>query len=54
MPVDFILFALMLLGIALFQRHTLQVAVGGLVVVTIYKLTAGRCSSNRRTCWNHC
>src|SRR6202165_1451432 len=37
-PVDFILFALVLLGIALFHRHTLQVAVTGLVVITIYKL----------------
>jgi Na+/H+ antiporter NhaD/arsenite permease-like protein len=37
-PVDFILFALILLGIATLHRHTLQVAVAGLVVVTIYKL----------------
>ena len=37
-PVDFILFALILLGIALFHRFTLQVALGGLLVVTIYKL----------------
>jgi Na+/H+ antiporter NhaD/arsenite permease-like protein len=37
-PVDFILFALILLGIATLHRHTLQVAVGGLVTVTIYKL----------------
>src|SRR6478735_5299817 len=37
-PLDFILFALILLGIALLQRHTLEVAVGGLVAVTIYKL----------------
>ena len=37
-PVDFILFALVLLGIAFFHRHTLQVAVTGLAVITIYKL----------------
>ncbi len=37
-PVDFILFGAVLLGIALFHRHTLQVAVCGLVAVTIYKL----------------
>src|SRR5690242_581608 len=37
-PVDFILFALILLGIALFHHHTLRVAVGGLIVVTLYKL----------------
>ncbi len=37
-PVDFILFALTLLGVALFHRHTLPIAVGGLAVITIYKL----------------
>jgi len=35
-PVDFILFALILAGIAFLHRHTLQVAVGGLLAVTIY------------------
>src|SRR6185369_11624602 len=37
-PVDFILFALILAGIAILQRHTLQVAVTGLIAVTLYKL----------------
>ena len=37
-PVDFILFALVLLGVALFHNYTLKVAVGGLIVVTLYKL----------------
>ncbi len=37
-PVDFILFALTLLGVALFHHHTLRVAVIGLVVITLYKL----------------
>src|SRR3954463_13481771 len=37
-PVDFILFALTLLGVALFHRHTLYVALAGLAAVTIYKL----------------
>ncbi len=37
-PVDFILFALTLLGVALFHRYTLQVALAGLAVVTLYKL----------------
>jgi Na+/H+ antiporter NhaD/arsenite permease-like protein len=37
-PVDFILFALTLLGIALFHHHTLPIGVGGLAVVTLYKL----------------
>ncbi len=37
-PVDFILFALTLLGVALFHHYTLQVALTGLVTVTVYKL----------------
>jgi Na+/H+ antiporter NhaD/arsenite permease-like protein len=37
-PVDFILFALVLLGIALFHRHTFQVAITGLAAITLYKL----------------
>ena len=37
-PVDFILFALTLLGVALFHKHTLYVALTGLAVITLYKL----------------
>jgi len=37
-PVDFILFALTLLGVALFHRHTLAVALSGLAVIVLYKL----------------
>lgn len=37
-PVDFILFALTLLGVALFHHYTLQVALTGLATITIYKL----------------
>ena len=37
-PVDFVLFALTLLGVALFHHHTLRVALTGLVVITGYKL----------------
>jgi Na+/H+ antiporter NhaD/arsenite permease-like protein len=37
-PVDFILFGLTLLGVALFHRYTLQVALTGLAVITLYKL----------------
>lgn len=37
-PFDFILFALTLLGVALFHRHTLYVAVSGLGIITLYKL----------------
>ena len=37
-PVDFILFALTLLGVALFHHHTLAVALTGLAAVVAYKL----------------
>jgi Na+/H+ antiporter NhaD/arsenite permease-like protein len=37
-PVDFILFGLTLMGVALFHRYTLQVALIGLAVITLYKL----------------
>ncbi|MDD5366383.1 MAG: SLC13 family permease [Gallionellaceae bacterium] len=37
-PVDFILFAATLLGVALFHHHTLYVALTGLAVITLYKL----------------
>ncbi len=37
-PVDFILFGLTLVGVAIFHHKTLQVALTGLAVVTVYKL----------------
>ena len=37
-PVDFVLFALTLLGVALFHNHTLKVGLTGLVVISAYKL----------------
>ncbi|MBR1122526.1 citrate transporter [Bradyrhizobium lablabi] len=37
-PVDFILFALTLLGVALFHHHTLPVALTGLAAIVVYKL----------------
>jgi Na+/H+ antiporter NhaD/arsenite permease-like protein len=37
-PVDFILFALTLLGVALFHRYVLQVALTGLAIIVVYKL----------------
>ena len=37
-PVDFMLFALTLGGVALFHHHTLRVAVVGLLVITAYTL----------------
>lgn len=37
-PVEFILFGLTLLGVALFHSHTLHVAVTGLLVVSLYKI----------------
>jgi Na+/H+ antiporter NhaD/arsenite permease-like protein len=38
-PIDFILFALTLFGVALFHRHTLPIALAGLAVITAYKLS---------------
>lgn len=37
-PMDFVLFTLTLLGVALLHRYTLQVAVTGLVVISLYKI----------------
>ena len=37
-PVDFVLFALTLLGVALFHHRTLQVALIGLAAITVYKI----------------
>jgi Na+/H+ antiporter NhaD/arsenite permease-like protein len=37
-PVDFLLFAAILVGVALFHHHTLPIAVGGLAVIITYKL----------------
>ncbi len=37
-PVDFILFGLTLLGVALFHRRTLPIALAGLAAITAYKL----------------
>jgi len=41
-PIEFVLFGLTLLGVALTHKHALQVALGGLAVITAYKvLVAG-------------
>ena len=37
-PLDFVLFALTLLGVALFHNHTLYVGLSGMVTITLYKL----------------
>ena len=37
-PVEFLLFACTLLGVALFHAHTLKVGLTGLAVITLYKL----------------
>ena len=39
-PIDFVLFALTLIGVALFHHHTLRVAVTGLIVIAVYKALA--------------
>jgi Na+/H+ antiporter NhaD/arsenite permease-like protein len=37
-PIDFILFAMTLAGIALFHRHTMAIAVSGLAVISLFKI----------------
>jgi Na+/H+ antiporter NhaD/arsenite permease-like protein len=37
-PLDFVLFAVTLLGVALFHGHTLKVALAGAVVITVFQL----------------
>jgi Na+/H+ antiporter NhaD/arsenite permease-like protein len=37
-PVDFVLFGLTLLGVALFHHHTLRVALTGAITIALYKL----------------
>lgn len=37
-PVDFLLFGATLVGVALLHRHTLQVALTGLAVITVYRV----------------
>src|SRR5213592_1772691 len=37
-PVDFVLFGLTLIGVAMFHRHTMRVALAGLVTIVIYKI----------------
>jgi Na+/H+ antiporter NhaD/arsenite permease-like protein len=40
-PIDFVLFGLMLAGIALFHHHTLGVALTGLTAIVAYELASG-------------
>ena len=37
-PIEFILFAAVLAGVALFHHHSLRVALIGLAVITLYKI----------------
>ena len=37
-PIDFVLFALTLIGVALFHHHTLKIAASGLAIITLFKL----------------
>ncbi|MEJ8835921.1 citrate transporter [Ramlibacter sp. AN1133] len=40
-PLDFLLFALVLLGVAVFHHHTLRVAFWGMVIIAAYKILFG-------------
>lgn len=37
-PLEFIFFACVLAGVALFHQHTLRIAVGGAIFISIYKV----------------
>ena len=37
-PIEFVLFACILIGVAVFHNHTLPVALTGLLVILVYKL----------------
>ncbi|MDQ2780699.1 MAG: citrate transporter, partial [Pseudomonadota bacterium] len=37
-PLEFILFGCVLAGVALFHHHTLPVALGGAIVIALYKI----------------
>jgi len=37
-PIEFILFALVLIGVALFHRHTLRIALAGAAVIALHKM----------------
>ena len=37
-PFEFVLFALTLIGVAIFHHHVLKVALAGLAAITLYKL----------------
>jgi hypothetical protein len=37
-PVEFVLFAIVLAGVALFHHHTLPIALGGAIVIALYKI----------------
>ena len=50
-PVDFILFALTLLGVALFHNQTFYVALAGLAAITAYKLGVLRFQGRLRRRW---
>lgn len=41
LPFEFVLFGATLLGIAVFHRHTLVIALAGLAAITVYKLAFG-------------
>jgi len=49
-PVDFILFALTLIGVAVFHRRTLQVALVGLAAIALYKLSNSSGRTKPSTC----
>ncbi len=39
-PIEFVLFALVLLGVAMLHHYTLRIALGGAVIISLYKILA--------------
>ncbi len=50
-PVEFILFACVLAGVAMFHHHTLRTALGGAIVIALYKIVFSPFRDGRRSAW---
>ena len=53
-PVEFLIFGVTLLGVAVFHRHTLDIALLGLPAITAYKMFFGDFYGAARACSGCC
>ena len=53
-PVDFILFGLTLIGVAVFHHHTLRVSLTGLAAIATYKLSSQASRTGRVLAGSRC